>query len=320
VRLLKPVLRRPAALALVPAALLLAACGGSSSGGGASSATPSISGSAAASPSFSIGDGPTPTVTGGFGSKPVVVIPSDKPSDNLVVKTLVQGNGPAVKSGNLLVANYQGQVWATGSKTFDSSFDRGVPAGFPIGVGQVIPGWDKALVGVKAGSRVVLVVPPAAGYDTLVFVVDVLNSYDTTARAKGTPTSQSLKGLPAVTGAIDSKPTITVPSGATPPTKTQVVVLDKGTGAPVKANSIVVAQFVAVGWDNSAVANTWDTQLPQSLNVGIAGTASPFDSLVGIPVGSRVLMVIPAQSGQDPKTKSVAAVLDIVGNESTVAK
>ena len=60
---------------------------------------------------------------------------------------------------------------------------------FPIGVQQVIPGWDKALVGQKIGCRVLLVVPPADGYgakgnpqakikgtDTLVFVVDILGA------------------------------------------------------------------------------------------------------------------------------------------------
>ena len=58
-----------------------------------------------------------------------------------------------------------------------------------IGAGQVIPGWDKTLVGQKIGSRVLLVVPPKEGYgskgssqagikgtDTLVFVVDILNA------------------------------------------------------------------------------------------------------------------------------------------------
>ena len=49
-------------------------------------------------------------------------------------------------------------------KEFDSSWSRNQPAGFSIGVGEVIPGWDKALVGVKVGSRVLLVVPPADGY------------------------------------------------------------------------------------------------------------------------------------------------------------
>ena len=55
---------------------------------------------------------------------------------------------------------------------------------------QLIPGWDKGLVGQHIGSRVLLVIPPADGYgktgnpqagikgtDTLVFVVDVLGAY-----------------------------------------------------------------------------------------------------------------------------------------------
>ena len=58
---------------------------------------------------------------------------------------------------------------------------------FAIGVGQVVPGWDKTLVGAKIGSRMILAIPPADGYgakgnpkagikgtDTLYFVVDIL--------------------------------------------------------------------------------------------------------------------------------------------------
>jgi peptidylprolyl isomerase len=284
--------------------------------------------SAAASPTFSIGDGPAPTVTGAFDAKPTVVLPSGTPSNNLVVKTVIQGNGPAVKKGDLLVADYLGEIWNTAATVFDSSFDRGVPSAFPIGLGQVIPGWDAALVGVKTGSRVVLVVPPAAGYgsagesdagitgsDTLVFVVDIINTYDNSLRANGTKTSASLKGLPAVTGAINAQPTVKVPKGEAPPAKAKAILLFKGTGAPVTAASLVVAQYVAVGWDNTAVADTWTNSLPGGLNVGISGSPSPFDELEGKPIGSRVLLLIPAQSGQDAKTASIAAVIDIVATE-----
>ena len=70
---------------------------------------------------------------------------------------------------------------------FDSSWTRKSPATFAIGTGNVIPGWDKGLVGKKVGSRVLLVVPPADGYGaqgqgqipanaTLVFVVDILDA------------------------------------------------------------------------------------------------------------------------------------------------
>ncbi|GAA4601139.1 hypothetical protein GCM10023195_02500 [Actinoallomurus liliacearum] len=130
-----------------------------------------------------------PAVTGGAGAAPTVKIPSADAPGTLQVKTLIQGNGPAVQKGQTLIAQYHGVLWRDG-KVFDSSWQRGEPASFPIGVGQVIPGWDTGLVGQKAGSRVLLVVPPKEGYgskgspqggikgtDTLVFVVDVLGSY-----------------------------------------------------------------------------------------------------------------------------------------------
>ncbi|GAB2838883.1 FKBP-type peptidyl-prolyl cis-trans isomerase [Actinoallomurus bryophytorum] len=135
-------------------------------------------------------DAKLPQVTpGAAGQAPTVKIPSGKAPDTLQVKTLIQGTGKAVTKGQTLVGQYDGVLWRTG-KEFDSSYKHGAPAGFPIGVGQVIPAWDKALVGQKIGSRVLLVVPPKEGYgpkgspdagikgtDTLVFVVDVLGAF-----------------------------------------------------------------------------------------------------------------------------------------------
>ena len=87
---------------------------------------------------------------------------------------------PPVKSDAVLRCGAAGTV-------FDSSWTRKSPATFGIGTGNVIPGWDKGLVGKKVGSRVLLVVPPADGYgdraqakipanSTLVFVVDILDA------------------------------------------------------------------------------------------------------------------------------------------------
>ena len=85
--------------------------------------------------------------------------------------------------------------------------------------------------------------------------------------------------------------------------------LDKGTGAPLKAGTLAIAQYVAVGWDNSAVAEQLDRQAARTgLNIGVAGNATAFDQLVGVPVGSRVLLLIPAADGSGrAKTKSIAA-------------
>ena len=130
-----------------------------------------------------------PTVTAKPGKKPVIVIPKGGAAPaKLVAQPLLKGTGAPVKKGQTLVAQYVGVVYGTG-KQFDASWDRGEPAQFPIGVGQVIPGWDKALVGATIGSRMLLVIPPADGYgkagnaqagikgtDTLVFVVDILGA------------------------------------------------------------------------------------------------------------------------------------------------
>jgi FKBP-type peptidyl-prolyl cis-trans isomerase len=131
-----------------------------------------------------------PTVgTSSPGVAPPVRIPRTGAPAALQSQTLIQGAGPVVEKGRLLVAQYEGVIWRTGT-VFDSTWKRGVPAGFQIGSGQVIKGWDDGLVGRRVGSRVLLVVPPADGYgkqgstqagikgtDTLVFVVDILGTY-----------------------------------------------------------------------------------------------------------------------------------------------
>jgi peptidylprolyl isomerase len=102
----------------------------------------------------------------------------------LTVTPVIKGTGPAVKKGQNITTNYVGVFYKDG-KEFDSSWNAGQPATFPIGVGQVIPGWDQGLVGVTVGSRVQLDIPTelAFGKDAaakgqpegpLRFVVDVL--------------------------------------------------------------------------------------------------------------------------------------------------
>lgn len=117
---------------------------------------------------------------------PKITVPAGakKPSKLQVVR-LLKGNGPEVKAGQTLVAQYTGALF-DGAKVFDSSWERGAPAAFVIGKGQVIKGWDEALVGAHVGDRLLLVIPPAEGYgaagspptipanSTLVFVVDVV--------------------------------------------------------------------------------------------------------------------------------------------------
>jgi peptidylprolyl isomerase len=136
------------------------------------------------------GGGNLPTVSAKSGTAPTLTFPSSTPPSSLVTKTLVQGTGVKVAKGDYVIAQYAGFIWRT-KKVFGSSWSSGSPFGFTIGASpeQVIPGWDKGLVGQTVGSRVMLSIPPAQGYgsagasqagikgnDTLVFVVDIIDS------------------------------------------------------------------------------------------------------------------------------------------------
>ncbi|TNH30335.1 FKBP-type peptidyl-prolyl cis-trans isomerase [Micromonospora orduensis] len=119
-----------------------------------------------------------------LGSKPAVKAGTGE-LKKLTVTPVIKGTGPAVKQGQTITTNYVGVFYKDG-KEFDSSWNAGQPASFPIGVGQVIPGWDQGLVGVTVGSRVQLDIPGELAYGNdeaaaggrptgpLRFVVDVL--------------------------------------------------------------------------------------------------------------------------------------------------
>ncbi|WP_134766027.1 FKBP-type peptidyl-prolyl cis-trans isomerase [Nocardioides sp. 1609] len=103
--------------------------------------------------------------------------------DKSAADVVVEGDGDVVEKGDLIVVDYLGQAY-DGKKPFDESFSK-EPFATGIGLGTVVAGWDKLLVGQKVGSRVMLKIPPADGYgdqeqngipakSTLYFVVDIL--------------------------------------------------------------------------------------------------------------------------------------------------
>jgi FKBP-type peptidyl-prolyl cis-trans isomerase FkpA len=101
------------------------------------------------------------------------------------------GTGAEATAGKTVNVHYTGWLYSEsaadhhGSK-FDSSRDRNEPFAFVLGAGQVIPGWDQGVAGMKVGGQRTLVIPPALGYGsrgaggvippnaTLVFDVELL--------------------------------------------------------------------------------------------------------------------------------------------------
>ncbi|MDI3407076.1 FKBP-type peptidyl-prolyl cis-trans isomerase [Streptomyces cavernicola] len=327
-------MRRRSLLLAVPAGLLtLAGCGDDKADKAKSKATDgsSNSGDAAAK----IVDGPLPEITKGdkFGTKPTVAKGSGEPSKNLAVKTLIEGKDAKVAKGDYLQVDYLGQIWAS-AKVFDNSYDRGAPAVFPIGVGQVIPGWDQGLVGKKVGSRVELGIPPELGYgkqgnaqagikgtDTLVFVVDIVGSYGAKSSAKGKDVAQDNIDLPKVGMNTDGKaPSIDVPKKDAPKKLVANYVIE-GDGPALKAQDTVLVQYKGVLWDggkefDSTYKRSQLAQFP--LAQVVKGWSQ---GLTGKKVGSRVLIVVPPELGYgDKEQQGIPAKSTLVFSVDIIAK
>lgn len=159
------------ALALIATSLLLAGC---TTDGGSPTRKATVTTDPAAIQ--------FPDVTGAVGSVPTIVKPTNTPPASLEIKDLVVGNGASVAAGATVTTHYVLMGWKSG-EIIDSSWSRGTP--LTIGLGQVIPGWQQGMVGMKVGGRRELLIPPALGYgaagsgpvgpnETLIFVVDLI--------------------------------------------------------------------------------------------------------------------------------------------------
>lgn len=83
--------------------------------------------------------------------------------DGLQIADLKVGTGASPKVGQTILVQYTGTL-LNGQK-FDSSYDHGgKPIGFPIGVGQVIRGWDEGALTMKVGGKRRLYIPSALAY------------------------------------------------------------------------------------------------------------------------------------------------------------
>lgn len=81
----------------------------------------------------------------------------------LAYAVLKEGTGKVAEAGQDVAVHYTGWLKSNGEK-FDSSLDRNEPIHFPLGRGQVIPGWDEGVSGMKVGEKRQLVIPAKLGY------------------------------------------------------------------------------------------------------------------------------------------------------------
>jgi peptidylprolyl isomerase len=157
------------AVGAIVAVVIVLATGGDDSGGSATTGTDQ-SADLSKKPQIDVPDGPAPK--------------------DLQTEDIVVGDGPEAKAGDTVSMQYVGVTYDDG-KEFDASWDRGQPFTFQLGSGQVIPGWDQGIPGMKVGGRRELIIPPDLAYGkagsppsippnaTLIFVVDLTDVQST---------------------------------------------------------------------------------------------------------------------------------------------
>lgn len=108
------------------------------------------------------------------------------------MRELVKGTGDQAEAGRRLVVHYSGWLYDSAAarhrgKPFDSSRTSGRPFEFVLGSGQVIPGWERGVAGMKEGGSRELTIPARLGYGadgagplippdaTLVFEIELID-------------------------------------------------------------------------------------------------------------------------------------------------
>ncbi|MCB0457177.1 MAG: FKBP-type peptidyl-prolyl cis-trans isomerase, partial [Flavobacteriaceae bacterium] len=109
----------------------------------------------------------------------------EQTESGLRYQIIQKGNGAKAEAGKTVAVHYKG-MFADGGE-FDNSYKRGNPIEFPVGMGNVIAGWDEGIQLLKVGDKARFVIPSHLAYGsrgaggvippnaTLVFDVELMN-------------------------------------------------------------------------------------------------------------------------------------------------
>jgi peptidylprolyl isomerase len=302
-------------VAALVAVLAVGACGGSSGATGSALDKVQVTGGS---------DTSAPTVT--IESKPLTV-------KETTTRVLKDGSGEKVTGDEIVSLRY---VLLNGkdSSVLDTNYGKQV-LGLNLGAGDLLPGLKKGLENQTVGSRLLVALPPKDAFgsqgnadikvganDTIVFLMDVLATQKPLKTAEGTAVKPAA-GLPTVTMNDGKAATIAIPKGAKPPTKTVGQLLIQGNGAKVKAGQTIRVTYTGALWKNGQNFDS-SANSPQGYFETVIGQKQVIkawdDQLVGKPVGSRVLLVVPpadgyGAAGSPPKisgTDTLVFVVDIL--------
>lgn len=266
-------------------------------------------------------------------TKPVVTFPTPVVAEAIQSRVVFEGDGNVFTGRNLIEFEFAGYNGGTGDLLQETEFDGKNPAPGFFGPDSV-PNFCTALVGAKEGSRIVVIFPPADAHDSqgvpnlgiepddaFIFVFDLAKVH--LEKAEGSSVAPEA-GMPTVVTTPEGIPGITIPSSPAP-SELRIAQLVKGSGPNVESGETVTMHYSGFIWaDGTKFDSSWDKGSPAQFEVSqgqlIAGFLS---AVVGQPVGTRVLVVIPPElgygaqgSGAIPPNSTLVFVIDILGTSS----
>jgi peptidylprolyl isomerase len=250
------------------------------------------------------------TVSGALGELPDVETTEDFQADDLTSAEVVVGDGDEIaddtvveaklglydREGNYLQGNFDGEA----TERIDLT-EPGAP-------------WVQELVGANIGSRVVVAVPvsdvlgpqgaPQAGLepdDPMLFLVDVLREAEPPLEAPEGEAVEPPTDAPKVVG--DEQAVTALDFGdapRTPPRQLQVIPLIEGTGPEVQEGQQVTVNYFASVWGkgDAPFDNSYERGEPTTFPLAKGNLIDGWvQGLEGVPVGSRVMLIIPPRLG-----------------------
>lgn len=238
---------------------------------------------------------------------PTVKVGKDFKATKTTTHVLKKGTGNEIAEGDAVTLDYVAVNGRTG-KSFDSSYKSGTPLTTTIKTGAVLPGFVKGLKGQKVGSRVLIAIPPKDGFgaaneqlglkatDTMVFLMDIVKSERVPEVAQGK--AQELPDtLPKLKLDGDKHPSGFEETDTTAPKATKMTsdVAIQGTGKKVKAGQSLTIQYVGQVYPAGKVFDESWSKAAATFQIGSGSLIKCWDeSLVGEKIGSRVILVCPA--------------------------
>lgn len=258
------------------------------------------------------------TVSGPGDQAPTVDFAVPYPVAVLETEIIWDAKGDRIEDGEPILLRMYAVDGATG-EVQRNDFES-VPGVYRMDPQEIGTQLYDALTQVTTGSRVQLVSP--LGESSLVTVVDVFAAY-----ATGDPNEMD-PGLPRVTYGPGQEPIVDFSELGEPPAILQVQQLKTGRGPQVAAQDLVLLQFVGAAWSTGETFDsTWaPDKFPVAVTIGTDALIQGLDeSLVGVPIGSQIMVVVPPELGFGPSENELAKetlvyVVDVLAASSETAR